>query len=109
MKTIQFTVDDRDYGSILANAQGIGLRGKYAASTYMRMLALQSVGRPENSRDEGRFKKAVVLTFTEAEYSALTEYVRIKKGYAGDDPVSAYVHKAAFDIMNKYPPKRGSV
>ena len=107
MRTIQFTVSDDEYAVIKKSAHDIGLGGMYAASTFARMVVMQTSGASSILLTPEGWRKAFLVSFSEAETKALAEYVRIKKGFAGPDPIATFIHKAAFDIMNKYPPKGG--
>jgi hypothetical protein len=106
MRTVQFSVGDEEYGQLSTFAARIGLSGHYAVSTLARMLVLQGTSATANMKKEISFLRGVLVSFSNAEYDILEEYVRIKKGFAGPNPISTFVHKAAFDIMSKYPAKK---
>jgi hypothetical protein len=108
VRTIQFSVSEEEYLQVATFAAMIGLAGHYAVSNLGRILVLQGTGASvaAYTRSDRGLLRGVLTSFTRAEYLALEDYVRIKKGYAGPNPVATFIHKAAFDIMAKYPPKR---
>lgn len=98
-RTIQFTVSDKEYACIKGYANQNGLTGQYASSTLAKMLVFQAVAPSEGVKG----KHGVFCSFTKEEFLDLIRYTEIKKGYAGTNAIATFIHKAAFDIMAKYP------
>jgi len=97
VRTIKFSVPDEEYEALTLMAHDIGLRGLYLASKLSSMIAMQLVGAIHGAT------MAVLVPMTSEEYGLIDRYVKTKKGFIGPRPMAAFILKAAFDIMAKYP------
>jgi hypothetical protein len=99
VRTIQFSVQDDTYAAITDLAIDLGIGGHYAASILARMVTCQMVGTSLGRRG------AILVPVNIEEQQKIRQYVFLKKGYVGPNPEGAFLLKAGFDIMSKYPAK----
>lgn len=102
MRRVKLTIGDDVFRALKSAARDAGLEGTYAVSNYCKMLAYQSIGHHEGRRS------GVFVVMAAEERERIKEYVTAKKGYAGTCPEASFLLKAGFDIMAKYPAKKGA-
>ena len=97
MKKVKLTLPDEVYAMIAEQAATFGFEGSNAVSVWCKMLAYQSVGRFFNRRT------GIFVDMSLPEYQVIHTYVDVRKGYHGLSPEAAFMLRAAFETMKRYP------
>lgn len=96
--TVKFGLTEEERVLALEYAKELGFTGKFALSHLSKMVMGQVVGLTHNLR-------GILIPMERSDFALVVRYAVVKgfRGTRSMEKAANFLHKAAFDIMAKYP------